>query len=528
MSKSIAIVGSGISGATLAYQLAQAGFEIDIFEKGPEYPYPHASQFNFRNIRGFIDFETYALPDDMQHIERSQGLPFNPERERYLQVGGSAAWWTAITVRMQPSDFKRQSLYGFGGDWPIDYDMLEPYYSAAEAFIGVSGSDDDNPFAPPRSQPYPLPPFELSWDDQILADRLRESGLIIHTTPQARTRLQYEDRLGCQNFNMCQTCPIGVRYSPNYHLAKALETGQVRIHPLTTVRRIVVDANNRATGLVIQDTDPASEQRQVDADIVIVAAGGIASPRLLLLSANERHPDGLGNNSGFVGKYMGFHHLWEGTLEYDQPLWPGRVGAQTGQSMQFVNPKTRGQHGGVKVELSTFWLGADSGWDANLTFEQALEARVETQRQSLTRRPIIMHAESTIEAEKYLRLSDKVDPFGDPYAYIHYEADSSEFDNATYNYSNQIFERFREGSGAVNGVFDPFSSFHSGAHHMGATPMSENEAEGVVNSFGEVHGIEKLFVMGSSIFVGHSGPMNPTLTIVALALRSADYIIDRS
>ena len=116
--------------------------------------------------------------------------------ERVMVVGGTATVWQAVTLRMLPQDFKTRTWYGYGEDWPLVYDDLEPYYCKAEALLGVSGTDADNPFAPRRSSPYPLPAFELSYDDAIFADRLRQHGIVLHTTPQARTRAAYGGRPG--------------------------------------------------------------------------------------------------------------------------------------------------------------------------------------------------------------------------------------------------------------------------------------------------------------------------------------------
>src|SRR4029077_20509055 len=141
----------------------------------------------------------YLLPPDLQNLTLSGDYSFDFERGRAMVVGGTATHWGAGCLRMTPPDFNTQRRYGYGADWPLTYDDLETYYCDAERFLGVSGTDADNPFAPPRTRPYPLPPFELSYDDRVFAEKLRKHGIVLHTFPQARTRLPYEKRPGCMN-----------------------------------------------------------------------------------------------------------------------------------------------------------------------------------------------------------------------------------------------------------------------------------------------------------------------------------------
>jgi choline dehydrogenase-like flavoprotein len=520
MSKSsIAIVGSGIIVAAMAYVLAKKGYRVEIFEKGPEYPYPHTRQFTER-IRFLYKNPIYSLSEDLNKLTVSGDYRWHPEEERHLVVGGSATHWNAITLRMGPNDFKTKSLYGYGADWPLDYAALEPYYCRAEAHLGVSGTDLDNPFAPPRSQPFPLPPFELSYDDKIMADRLQKHGLVLHTTPQARTRNAYEERPGCQNFGVCHVCPIGVRYSPNYHLLRAARTGLCQVHKNASVRKIVTEKSGRAKTLVYQTHDAAKETEHA-ADVIVVAAGTIESVRLLLLSADSGHPAGLGNDGGQVGKHFTFHHLWSGAYHYPSPLYPERVGAPTGQSHQFLNHSTRGKHGAVKIEFASR-SGSDLVDQGKVTKWGAVSEIMEQLKPRVHWRLILFHNESVPSPQKFIGLSEERDRFGDPFAKLHYTA--SEFDHETYLFARQLFDSFAVATASDEKVLSPF--FWSGGHHMGGCLMGQRVGESVVDSFGKVHGSSNLFVVGGSNFVA-SGAVNPTLTMLALALRSADFIGDQ-
>ena len=162
----VAIVGSGPVGSTMAYYFTQKGFFVDVFEKGPQVPYPHTEQFSHETLYLHKNPD-YELPNNLKNHTISGDYKGQIEKERLMVVGGTGTHWTAITPRMHPNDFNTKTLFDYGADWPISYEELEPYYCEAEAFIGVSGTDDDNPFAPWRSKPYPLPPFDLSYDDLI-------------------------------------------------------------------------------------------------------------------------------------------------------------------------------------------------------------------------------------------------------------------------------------------------------------------------------------------------------------------------
>ncbi len=510
----------GFVGTTIAYTLTRRGHDVVIFEKGPDYSYPHTEQFSEETLYLYKN-PKYTLPKDLKNHTLSGQYYEEIEKERFMLVGGSATNWAGITIRMTANDFKTRTQFGYGDDWPITYDEIEPYYCKAEHLLGVSGTDADNPFAPPRSQPHPLPPFELSYDDVVLSERLKKHNILLHTTPQARTRKPFDGRDACVNFGTCRFCPIGARYSPNHHLNRAIETGLCKIHKNVSVRRIVIDKSRVAKTIVYQSNEGQQEMEH-EAKVIILAPGGIESTRLLLLSKDNNHPDGIGNSEGFVGKNVTFHHLWRGLLGYNYKdiLFPGRIGAITGQSHQFINSPTRGKHGAVKVEFSS-----NKGFNNVPNIWGSRSEIVNYLKQKVNWRRIVLHAESAPSPQKYITLSHKRDRFGDPFAHIHYE--SSDFDYKTYEYCSGIFEKFATATNAEKRFFATFEHFDSGAHHMGGCKMGNDRNDSVVNKFGEIHGHPNLFVVGGSTFVGTSGAANPTLTIVAMSLMTSDYLLHR-
>jgi choline dehydrogenase-like flavoprotein len=145
-------VGSGVVGAALADALTARGQRVTIFEKGPDIPYPHAPQFERTQVYG-VEGPQVSADLDLVRMTQSGDYLRDLTSERVSCVGGSATVWAGLTVRMHPRDFRLHTLYGVANDWPIDYPDLEPWYGEAERLLGVSGTDDDNPYAPPRSRP---------------------------------------------------------------------------------------------------------------------------------------------------------------------------------------------------------------------------------------------------------------------------------------------------------------------------------------------------------------------------------------
>lgn len=516
--ENVAVIGSGIVGAAIAHRLVGKGIRVDVFEKGPAFPYPHQQQFD-EEFHSLYYSPSWRVGADLKDAVLTGSYGFDLELERYFRVGGSATRWEAITPRMAESDFKIRTLYGRGRDWPISYGDLEPYYCEAETLLGVAGSDADNPFAPPRSRPFPLPPFEMSWDDALLAERLKNGGIALHTTPQARTRQDYDGRPQCLNIGYCAACPIGARYSPNHHLEAAVETGLCRVHSNVSVRRILVDSAGRARAVLCRNNLSETEWEH-PARVLALTAGALETARLLLLSKSPQRPDGLGNQGGQVGRHLVFHHIWRGRLRYPEKLYPGRFGGWSAQTLQFRDPATRDRHGGVKVEFASRIAHLEEG-QADWRASQDL---LEQFRPRLNWRPIALHAESVSDERKFVELSERLDRWGDPFVRVHYE--SADFDYATHAYCRQVFDRFAEATDSEAAEFPEADLFDSGAHHMGTCRMGASEDESVVDPRCRVHGIPNLFAVGGANFVDTSGCVNPTLTMVALALRSADAIAE--
>jgi choline dehydrogenase-like flavoprotein len=205
-------------------------------------------------------------------------------------------------------------------------------------------------------------------------------------------------------------------------------------------------------------------------------------------------------------------------------LYPGRVGGQTGQTLQFRDPQGPG-HGGVKVELAPGEYaqelsGVLRGRGEWRSAADVIEAMGDLPR-ALT---LIFHAESAGSEGKYVKLSERTDRFGDAFPHVHYEL--SDFDRATYERVQGLVARFTGAVGPAGAGVWPIERYSSAYHHMATCRMGADPASSVVDPLGRVHGVDGVYLAGSSVFAGGSGAVNPTLTIVALAVRTADALIE--
>ncbi len=455
----VAIVGSGIVATAIAHTLVQKGHRVAMFEKGKDYPYPYMEQFQEEGLNLYYR-GTHELAPDLRKLTTAGSYRRDLNRERHMVVGGQATRWSGISLRKQQSEFRTRTQFGYGSDWPISYKDLEPYYCQAEAFLGVSGTDEDNPFAPPRSKPLPLPPFPLTYADQLMAERMKAKGIHLHSTPQARARKPYDGRPACVNFGQCATCPIGARYSPQHHLKLAMDTGLVKLFTETSVRRVIVDKQGRAQALLVRQNGAPTDQ-EFPAKVIIIAAGAIESSRLLLLSGKDHPGPGLGNDAGAVGKNFSLHHVWNGELHFKERVFHGRSGPLTAQSFQFLEPAPRGQHGGLKLGIGIGQFARMHGpWEkgTHMTAEKKGSEHVDTKRfktgaQVLDGMKLMpncwtlrLAGEASESPQKNISLSKEKDRFGDEVAHVTYEP--SAFDHATFEYAKDVFRRCVEATGA--------------------------------------------------------------------------------
>lgn len=516
----VCIVGAGVAGALTAWKLGRAGIRTVILEAGPRHDPAEGGLRMQRFLAGDDPWGSNWPERDVFSSVGGVDYPLN--RHRVKGVGGTTLHWQAYSIRFLESDFRLRSRHGIAQDWPISYETLEPYYGEAEVELGVAGAED-NPFASPRSARYPIPAFPVSYDEQYLVDAGRALGITFHSIPQARTSIRYRDRPACDTYGVCRACPTRARYSADIHVEAAEATGSVTVVPDACVVRLESDGNRRVRRAVYRDRNGA--EHAVAAHRFIVAAHAVESARLLLLSSQPGHADGLANSSGAVGRYFMEHMGQLRLATLDRPLYPFRTGFVTTWSQQFHDRPDRdegsgfmlrGNATGTRAEALVAGLASRSGnWgDAFAREAQELIDREygRTMLLGSSAEPLPSEA-NRVDLDPELK-----DAFGYPAPRLRYSI--SEYERRGHEAGDQQILALadRLGARAVGPVRNHFSSHHAGTCRMGDDPSTS-----VVDPHLRAHDLDNLYIVGSSTFVTLSA-VNPTLTIAALALRLGHHL----
>ena len=241
MDTEVCIVGAGAAGGIMAAELARRGVRVVVLESGPRHDFKQRREYVRRYVKHENPWRSPVPQLDLQTVGGTS--PYRLEWRRVRGVGGSTLHWEGYALRLGSDDFRLRSLYGIADDWPISYRDLEPYYARAETALGVAGISDD-PWASPRSTPFPLPPFPLSYSDQLFAPACRSLGIAFHHLPQARNSVAYGGRPQCQACGTCHVCPTGAKASIDLiQIPEAEATGNARVIPEATVLRLEVDGS---------------------------------------------------------------------------------------------------------------------------------------------------------------------------------------------------------------------------------------------------------------------------------------------
>ncbi|MFW5955801.1 MAG: GMC family oxidoreductase [Halorhabdus sp.] len=532
----VCVIGAGPAGSLLAQRLAEAGNRVVVLEAGPRFDRQRRTDQMERALRPAYDPRSVwemGGPRDAFVSTGDRDYPLNHTRVK--GVGGSTLYWQGMVVRLHERDFEVRTREGWGTDWPIEYEDLRPYYAEAERLLGVAGASD-NPFAPAREQPHPMPAFEPSHSDAILAEACQSLGITTHSAPNARNSEPFDDRSACVGYGTCQpVCPSGAKYDATSTL-EAAEAAGARVVDRAPVQRLEHDeAGDHVTAAVY--ATPEGETYRQRARQFVLAAGGVETPRLLLLSRSAQYPDGLANSSGLVGRYF-TEHLFAGTGgRIDQETRQHHVGFQTTESHQFYDDPAAGTSQGVpaaevdgkdllaiKLEfLNTAGPSpvdlalSDGGWGNDLR-----ETISDAYGNSLAVGALI---EQPPRREHAVGLdTTRTDDHDNPVPEIHWGIDDRT--RRTIRRANAIQERILAELGAeITWQVGPENTGPA-SHHMGTTRMGTDPESSVVDSALRTHDLANLWLAGSSVFPT-GGAMNPTLTIAALTLRAADHLVDR-
>ena len=520
----ILVIGAGASGGAVAAWLSEAGFSIVCLEQGYwQDPSEYASaspDYEFEMMTNWSIDPNVRRRDEDYPINVSES-PVDPVM--FNGVGGSTILWSAHTPRFHPSDFRVKTLDGVADDWPLTYEDLEEYYDHNDKVMGCSGITGD-PANPPRS-PRQMPPLPIGSDGMRLVDAFEELGW--HWWPSdsyINSEPYGEGRDGC---NFCGHAHMGCtqRAKASTDLTYwpvALRNG-AEIRTGCRVRRITTDSSGRATGADYFDSK--GRERHQAARAVIMAANGIGTPRLLLNSASEAHPDGLANSSGLVGKNLMFHPfaMVTGVFPEQMNTWRGPL-SNFAMSQEFY--ETDKSRGFVRGYTYQFQRSLGPGWVARGGFRNPVpwgkghHAELEKRLGSMMGLAVI--GEDLPELHNIVDLDPELtDSNGIPAPRIRYKLSRNSRDQLDHAIENarKVFET----AGAIDIYVDPMMR-QSGWHLMGTARMGTDPAGSVVDRWGQSHDVDNLFIVDGSVFVTGAA-VNPTPTIQALALRTADYIV---
>jgi choline dehydrogenase-like flavoprotein len=502
----VVIIGSGAGGGTLANELCQKGIKVVVLEAGAL-----QSSATFINDE-WKSFSQLAWLDNRTTSGNWRVAKDFPNLPAWIckTVGGTTTHWAGASLRFQEHEFRVRTHYGeIAGanllDWPLTLKELEPYYARAEDKMGVTRT-------------HGIPGLPGNNNFKVLHAGATKLGYReVHTGNMAINSQPRDDRGRCMQLGFCfQGCKSGAKWSTLYtELPKADATGNMDLRPESHVTRIEHDASGKASGVVYFDK-AGKEQRQ-RARIVCVAGNSIETPRLLLLSASPKFPDGLANSSGQVGRNYMRHMTGSVYAVFKQPVHMYRGTTMAGIVRDEARHDTRrGFAGGYEME--TLALGIPfmaaflnpGGWGADFAWYMDHYTHMAGMW--------LVGEDMPREGNRVTLNTSVKDKYGSPVPNVHF--DDHPNDIAMREHAFTQGERIYQAAGAVKAFRTPP---YPSTHNLGTCRMGASAQNSVCNSYGQTHDIPNLFISDGSQFTT-GGAENPTLTIVTLAIRQAEYI----
>ena len=534
-SADVVVVGTGVVGCLIAEQVLDAGHSVLMLEAGPRVQRWQIVE-NYRNLpptmRGQPDapyppvpwapiMETYT-PEVAASYIQTEGPNAVAYQQEYVRYAGGATWhWSGLCWRLTDEDMHLKSRFGVGADWPFDYSVLEPYYTRAEYALGVAGPRKPELQWPPvRSKPYPMDPFPFGPGDQRLTAAFAKIGLLNIPAPQARnSAVSYQGRPPCCGNNNCTpVCPIAAKYDASTALPR-IEAKGGRLITNAVVYRVETGAKNR--GEAVHYLDPNKLSHRVTGKLFVIACNGIETPKILLMSKDERNPNGVANRSDQLGRHMMDQPKLIAKLEdLKEPLWTGVGPMQTSSVMQTSQGAFRNQHCGALLRFNNM---ARSQIDGIKALKKGLVGKAldaEIRRLSACTGEIDIEHEILPEPTNRLTLSSKKDWLGLNKPNVYYDVG-----NYVRRGSAEMMIPIARQVGAQLGAKVTMTTeYVSSTHIMGACRMGTDAATSVTDVDCRAHDHDNLFLPGGAAMVT-AGSGNSTLSMSALALKAADAIV---
>jgi len=552
------IVGSGAGGGMAAKVLAESGLNVAIVEAGPFFDPTDPAQMTqlkwpwesprrgASSTRAFGDFDAAygGWEIDGEPYTRAEGTQFDWFRSHML--GGRTNHWGRISLRFGPQDFKRKDVDGLGENWPISYDDVKPYYDKVDKLIGVFGSKEKIYNEPDG---YFLPAPKPRLHELYYIKGARKAGVtVIPSRMSMLTKRINNDRGVCFYCRQCgRACSVKADFSSGTALVfPAQKTGKVDLFVNSVVREVTTNEEGLATGVSYINKEDRQEY-QLKGKTVVLAASACSSARILMNSKSSQHPNGLGNGSDIVGKYL--HDSTGSSRSAFLPQLLDRkrynedgVGGMHVYTPWWLNDKKldfpRGYHievwGGMSMpsygfgfnatEMNKFIGGQVGGYGDKL--------REDVKKFYGAFIGVSGRGESVAMKDNYCEIDPNVvDEWGIPVLRFHYKW--SDYERLQAKHMHQTFEEIFDAMGATVLGEAPGKDRDYGLaapgriiHEVGTTRMGSDPKTSVVNEHQQLHEAKNVFVVDAGPFVSQADK-NPTWTILALSWRTSDYIIDQ-
>jgi choline dehydrogenase-like flavoprotein len=542
------VVGAGAGGAAAAWRLCEQGLTVLLLEAGPrfdpardyklnqpdwerhQFPEPPGSRGGFSI--GQLDRLDPADSDlrswnraigPLVHDETRQAM--GPGYQHIQGVGGSTLHFVGESHRLHPAAMKMRSKHGAGQDWPIDYADLEPYYGLCESLVGVAGPEKQGERW--RSTPFPLPAHPLSPPARLLVDAGQQLGMAWQANSRAALSAVYDDRPACNYCANCSRgCPLGDKGSADVtFIRKALATGRLTLKPGSPVARMHSLASGRIDSIEYLD---GKKVHRVETPLLILAAGAVQTPRLLLANRSRHFPEGLANGSRQVGRNFMETLFWSGT-GLVAGLSNGHVGLPADAICWDFNAPDAiaGTVGGCRFNSGTQEIGFTGpiAYASRLLdgFGKGLKDKLRSSFGSALSVGAI--GEFLPNDGSYVDLDpSQKDRLGLPLPRLHSSLGRENIKRLRFmaEKSRQLLK-----VAGVEEILEEFSAWDSfsATHVFGTCRMGADSRSSVVNAECRSHDHANLYVTDGSVFPSSGGGESPSLTIQALAVRAADSIV---
>jgi choline dehydrogenase-like flavoprotein len=533
------VVGAGAAGGIVAKELAVAGLSVALLERGKWYTANDCRKDDLRNQRTTVLGNAFGPEDEgnprvwvdakgAPHlILASEGAYQNDA----ACVGGGTLSYGAQAWRYLPQDFRMRSTYGAPAgssleDWPISYDDLEPFYEQAEYEIGISGDYSGTPFHGPRKHPLPMPPLPPGREFEILEPAAKRLGLHPFHIPMARNSVPYNGRGPCMRCRWCCgfACEVDAKNgSQNTVIPIALNTGNCELRTECMVKEILTDERGRARGVAYFDARGHLQEQL--SDMVVVSGCATESARLLLNSKSKLFPDGLGNRYDQVGRNLQGHH-YTGAIGYFDFETYDDIGPGATIAVSDYNHGTPGLCGGgmlanefIRLPIHMVDRLPENTPRWGLGHKRAMRA---WHKRSI----VIMGPTQQIPtAAGRVTLDPTVkDKWGLPV--VRFEGNVHPHTFEIGEVQAKRAEAWLKEAGAIHTslMAGKPESVSAGQHQAGTCRMGNDPKSSVVNRNCQMHDVDNVFVIDSSVHVTNGG-FNPALTIMAVAYMASEALV---